>query len=154
VDHDDQAREVRQRMAALRRDLTGDVESVSQSARALADWRFYVERFPFAAAGLAAAAGFLIVPKRPKVMTPDPVTLAAMAKVNRAWLKTGSPQANEKSRGVLGGLLAIAASAASRLAMNWAREQLRTSLAAGFRSRKEPEEADEPLSRSSHFPPR
>jgi hypothetical protein len=141
-------------MASLRSDLAGDVESVSQSARALADWRFYVERFPYAAAGLAAAVGFLVVPKRPKVMAPDPETLAALAKVNQAWLKAGAPQANEKSRGVLGGLLAIAASAATRLAMNWAREQLKTSLAAGFRSREEPEETDERLSRSSHLPPR
>lgn len=154
MDQDDQAREVRQRMSALRSDLTDDVQSVSQSARALADWRYYVERFPFAAAGLAVAAGFLLVPKRSQVIVPDPETLAALAKTNQVWVKTGAPQPNEKSRGAMGGLLAMAVTAGTRLAMSWAQERLKASMSAGYRGKEEREESEESLSQSRHFPPR
>jgi hypothetical protein len=141
-------------MAALRRDLTDDVQSVSQSARALTDWRNYVMRFPFAAAGAALAAGFFLVPKRPEVIVPDPETLAAMAKKNQVWVKTGSPKPIEKGHGVMGGLLAMAVTAGTRLAMTWAQERLKTSLAAGFQDKEASAEDEETYSQSRHYPPR
>lgn len=154
--NDDRSQDIRQRMAALRTELEEDVQGVSDSARAMSDWRFYVRRFPFAAAGLAAAAGFLLVPKRSQVIVPDAETLAAMAKQNRVWVKTGAPQPQDKQRGMLGGLLALAASAGARLAMNWATAQLKSSLAEAG-SRKSPEreeEEEEPFPQSSKYPPR
>ena len=96
METEDGAREIRQRMAGLRREMEvdarkfeEDVQSVGRSARELADWRFYVERFPFAAAAGAAIVGYLVVPKKPQVIVPDAKTLAEMAKNNQVWVKTG-----------------------------------------------------------------
>jgi hypothetical protein len=140
-------------MAALRRELELDVQSVGDSARAMADWRFYVERFPFAAAAGAAVLGFLAVPKRPRVIVPDADTLAAMAKKNQVWVQTGQPKAAHEGRGMLGGLAALALTTAGKLAVNWARQQFKESLAARQRTHEQ-EETDEVQARSSHYPPR
>jgi hypothetical protein len=162
VDTDDGAREIRQRMAGLRRELEldarkleADVQSVSRSARELADWRFYVERFPLAAAAGAAIVGYMIVPRRPQVIVPDADTLAQMAKNNQVWVKTGRAKPVEKERGLMGGLVALAMTAAGRMAMNWATEQFKTQLVARQQAtgngRTEHEESQQ---RTSPYPPR
>jgi hypothetical protein len=151
VNQDDQADEVRQRMAALRRELEIDVQTVGQRARAMADWRFYVERFPFAAAAVAAAAGYMIVPRRPQMIVPDADTLAEMAKKNQVWLKTGSPKPVERERGMLGGLFALAATVATKAAVNWATQQFRSTLAA---RQQHAEQNEEPVTRTSPYHPR
>ena len=46
----------------------------------MTDWTFYVRRFPWAAVGLAAAAGFLLVPRKKTTVTPTAEQLAALAK--------------------------------------------------------------------------
>lgn len=61
---DQQANEVRRRMSELRADLDYNVHQVSENARALADWKYYPRRFPWATMALTAAAGYLVVPKR------------------------------------------------------------------------------------------
>ena len=69
-----------------------DAEQVAQSARAMTDWTFYVRKFPWATAALAAAAGFLLVPKKQQVVTPTPEQLAALAKSREfAAAANGSP---------------------------------------------------------------
>jgi len=163
---DGESDDVRRRMAALRSHLEGDVENVTQSARAFAEnartmtnWRYVIRSFPFAAAGAALAIGYLIVPRRPQVIVPDPETLAQMAKANQVYVKTGSPKSQEKERGMLGGLVAIAASTAGRFALNWATAQVKSSIAAAAANHpkaaaEETEEADEPISQTSKFPPR
>jgi hypothetical protein len=162
VDQDDQADEVRRRMSSLRSDLEGDVQNVTDSARAIAenaramaDWRYVVRRFPYATAGLAAAVGFLVVPKRSEVIVPDPETLAKMAQLNQVWVKTGKPQPIDKQAGWMAGLLALAASTAGRFALNWATAQVKTSLAASAsRSPAPANEVDEPQPLTSKYPPR
>jgi hypothetical protein len=83
VQPEEEAREVVERMASLRREITSDVEQVTeqvtQSARAMTDWTFYVRKFPWAAVGVAAAAGFLLVPRKKTSVTPTPEQLAALA---------------------------------------------------------------------------
>lgn len=149
-------------MAALRRELTLDVQkleqgvhSVGQSARELADWRFYVERFPFAAAAGAAVLGFLVIPKRPQVIVPDADTLAAMAKNNQVWVKTGRAKPVENERGMLGGLAALAMAAAGRFAVQWATQQVKATLAA---RQQATESTDDELegshTRTNPYPPR
>jgi hypothetical protein len=137
VEIDDGAREIRQRMAGLRRELAldaekleADVQSVARSARELADWRFYVERFPIATAAAAAVVGYFVIPRRPQVIVPDADTLATMAKNNQVWLRTGRAKAVEKERGFVGGLVALALTAAGRLALNWATEQFKQQVSA------------------------
>jgi len=169
VDPDERAREVRQRMAALRRELDRDVqnleqgvhsvsESVSQSARELTDWHFYVERFPFVAAAGALLVGYLVVPKRPQVIVPNAETLATLAKNNQVWVKTGRAQPLEKERGMLGGLAAMALASAGRLAMNWASQQVKATLAARMQpaapATTTEEEFDEEPVQSKQYPPR
>jgi hypothetical protein len=163
VDHGDQTDpdEIRRRMAALRNQLEGDVQGVSESARAMSDWRFYVRRFPFAAAGVAAAAGFLLVPRKSEVIVPDADTLAALAKANQVWVKTGAPHASDQPRGLLGGLVALAVTGATRLAMTWASQQLKRSFAAAADRRADheapteaEEESESPLPYGHRFPPR
>jgi hypothetical protein len=147
-------------MAALRRELDADVLNVGESARAMADWRFYVERYPFAIAAAAVAAGFLLVPKKPQVLVPDADTLAELARSNRVWVKTGAPKPSVSGRSMLGGLLALAATAATKAAVNWGSQQFQASMAARKRADR-PDEAEEDqdedeeiLTRGKHYPPR
>ena len=156
----DDAREIRQRMAGLRRELAldarkleADVQSVGRSARELADWRFYVERFPFAAAAGAAVVGYLVVPTKPQVIVPDADTLAKMARNNQVWLKTGRAQAVEKERGMIGGLVALAMTAAGRMAINWAAQQFKHQLS-GNKHDVATDATEELHPRTSAFPPR
>ena len=65
-------------MATLRREIVHDVEHVAESAKAMTDWTFYVRRFPWAAVGVAAAAGFLLVPRKKTTVTPTSEQLAAL----------------------------------------------------------------------------
>jgi hypothetical protein len=149
-------------MAGLRSNLEGDVQNVTESARAVAanaramtDWRFVVRQFPFAAAGVAAAIGYIVVPNRKQVIVPDPETLAKMAKMNQVWVKTGAPKASERQGSLLGGLLALVGGGATRFAINWATEQFKSSLAeAGKRTAAAKDEAEDPLPQASKYPPR
>jgi hypothetical protein len=162
VDTEDSAREIRQRMAGLRRELEidarrfeEDVHSVSRSAKELTDWRFYVERFPFAAAAAAAVVGYLIVPKKPQVIVPDVKTLAELAKNNQLWVKTGRAKPVESERGMLGGLAALAVTAASRMALNWATTQFKSQLAARQQlAAAQTPKSEQPHARTSSYPPR
>jgi hypothetical protein len=161
VDTDDGAREIRQRMSGLRRELEidarkfeEDVQSVSRSARDLADWRFYVEKFPFAAAATSAAVGYLVVPKKPQVIVPDADTLAELAKRNQVWVKTGRAKPVEKERGAMAAIAALAMSAAGRLAMNWATQQFKAQLAARQQAAAMAGESEQPHERTSSYSPR
>ncbi len=172
MDLDDKSDEVRRRMARLRTTLEGDVESfaasaraVAENARTIADWRYLVRRFPFAVAGVAVVAGYVLIPRRKQVIVPDAETLAKMAKLNQVWVKTGSPKGQENERGVMGALVALAAGAASRYALNWATEQLKTTLgaaaaknsaAAKEKEHAEPDlkEVEQDTPHTSKYPPR
>jgi hypothetical protein len=77
---DESAEEIRRRMAELRRDLTGGVREVGRSARVMTDWTFYVRRFPWAMVALAAAAGFMLMPRKKHVISPDQQALAEMVR--------------------------------------------------------------------------
>jgi hypothetical protein len=68
---DDPAENIRRRMAELRRDLECDVRAVSRGARVMTDWKFYARKFPWAMVGVAALAGYMLIPKRKPVIKPD-----------------------------------------------------------------------------------
>lgn len=71
--------DIRRQMAEIRRGLPDDVESVVQRARTLADWRYYIRNYPWLCMAAAAAAGYLVVPRRRNSGRPDPKTLAEKA---------------------------------------------------------------------------
>lgn len=82
-----QSEEIRNEMARVRRELDENVVAVVQQAKELADWRNFVRRHPLLTVSAAAAVGFLVVPKRLNVMSPDSETLEKLAKRNRLVVK-------------------------------------------------------------------
>jgi hypothetical protein len=89
----------------------------------MTDWTFYVRRFPWAVAALAAAAGFLLIPKRKQVIKPDPEMLAEMVKKHQVKVQqvTQTPQ----QAGFFKPLLLAAFTWAARTAVNYAVEQVK-----------------------------
>ncbi|MCA8996051.1 MAG: hypothetical protein KDA80_03680 [Planctomycetaceae bacterium] len=57
-----EAERIQYRMNRIRRHLSGEVDGVVGSAEQLLDWRYYVERNPFACVAVSAIAGFFLVP--------------------------------------------------------------------------------------------
>lgn len=77
------ADEVRDRMARVRADLRHSAAQLREDAQSLADWRYYVRRYPWISAAAAGAVGYLIVPRRKEQVTPDPKALAEWARQQR-----------------------------------------------------------------------
>jgi hypothetical protein len=123
---DDSADEIRRRMAELRRELSTDVREVSRQARVMTDWRFYVRRFPWTMVGVAAVAGYLLIPKRKevKVISPDPDALAEMFK--KEQLKLQTPAGRKESPGLTKSLVLMGLSWAAKAGANYVGEQVRT----------------------------
>jgi hypothetical protein len=111
-------------MAELRRDLSTDVQHVGESARAMADWTFYVRRFPWATAAIAAAVGFFLVPKKKEVITPDPEELAKLVRDRQLWVETAAQQ--KESQGMIKSLVLMGATYAGKMAMNHIIQTLQT----------------------------
>ncbi|MHB0958540.1 MAG: hypothetical protein ACYC6N_08745 [Pirellulaceae bacterium] len=87
-----QARNIQDHMAQIRRDVdqaVGDIaDQVQDLKEQLADWRYYVRRYPWIVAAGAAAAGYLIVPTRaPRTVHPDPESLAALSREGRLTIR-------------------------------------------------------------------
>lgn len=72
-------RAIRERMDEVRRDLDEDVQEIVEGARDLGQWRTYLRNYPWVGAGLALAAGYLIVPHRAAGMRSDCQPLAQLA---------------------------------------------------------------------------
>jgi hypothetical protein len=89
-----------------------DVDEVVHSTRQMFDWREYVRRYPWACMGIAAAVGYLVVPKRVELISPDTDTLLRLAKKNKLVVKA-SPTPHERS-GITSTLFTLAANAAVR----------------------------------------
>lgn len=94
------AEQIRQQMAVIRREVQSDVGEIVEDAQTLLNWRFYVKRYPWVCLSAATAIGYLVVPKRLEVMSPDAETLQKLAKKNRLVVKQ-KPEAH--ARGGLGG---------------------------------------------------
>ena len=108
-------------MEQLRGELKEEYGAIVRGARVLADWHYYVQTFPWACLGAAAAVGYLAVPRRLEIMSPDADTLAKLAKSNRLVVKQ-KPEVHERS-GIAGSLLTLAANAAIRAGLAYAGQQ-------------------------------
>lgn len=106
-------------MARLRDELHDDVEQVTRGTRMMADWRFYVRRYPWACVGAAVAVGFLVVPKRsePEALSPDVDTLLKLAKDRRLMIR---PRGDKRDGG---GILSRLAETAVRVVVSQAARQ-------------------------------
>ncbi len=71
--------ELRQRMAQIRSATHGDVETILTGLRQNLDWRYHLERHPWAFAGAAALLGYLLVPKSKVKAKIDPATVKQIA---------------------------------------------------------------------------
>jgi hypothetical protein len=120
---DDHVEAISRRMAELRCALTGDVHAVSRSARVMTDWTFYVRRFPWATVAIAAVAGYLLVPKKKNIISPDQETLAQM--VRKHQLRLDVDHKAEKP-GAAKSLLALAAMWAAKAGIGYVGELMRS----------------------------
>jgi hypothetical protein len=90
------AEELRQQMAQVRRDMNLNYGEVVDHAREMADWRYYVRSYPWAALGVALAAGYLVVPNRTEIISPNAEELLKLAKKNKLVVEP-KPTAEPKS---------------------------------------------------------
>jgi hypothetical protein len=126
VKDDKQADEVRQRMKQLRSALVGDMDQISESARAMADWRYYVRRFPWASTAALAVAGYLIVPRRGSDGNVNTSALPEQVKENKFTGDRG-PQATRHSS-LLNSVVALVGAAAMRVATAYVSERVSSAL--------------------------
>lgn len=86
-----------EQMAALRSEVDVEVDELIEDARVLSDWRYYVRTYPWPTLGAAALVGYLLVPQRLRLVSPDPATLAKLAEENRVVIR---PQPEPEPKGV------------------------------------------------------
>jgi hypothetical protein len=89
--------QVREEMRLIRSSLDDEVATFVQSTRGLFDWRSYVRHAPWLCLGAAALAAYLVVPSKPKVVTPTPDQLAELAKHARVTIPEVEAQAKTKT---------------------------------------------------------
>lgn len=120
--------EIIARMQSVRSRLGDDASSVRTSVKELTDWKLAVRRFPWAAAGLAAAVGFLVVPKRSVEHTVDPETLRKMANEHRVVVTPPSHETQQKGMG--NAIVAMVAPALARAAIGYLGQRMTQSTSA------------------------
>ncbi len=114
--------EILRQMAEIRGNLHHEVEDIAKNARVMSDWRYYVRAYPWACAGAAVALGYLVVPNRLQVISPDVNTLLKLAKKNRLLVK---PEAEPHKRGgIVGPLFTLAANTIVRGLISYAGQQM------------------------------
>ncbi len=107
-----EAEEIQRAMAEIRCSFNSGVEEIVDNARVMSDWRYYVRTYPWACAAGALAVGYLIVPTRLEVISPDAKTLAKLAEQNRLLVK--SEPEPQKRGGLVGALFTLVASTVVR----------------------------------------
>lgn len=98
-------------MAIARCELVEDAREVVSNAKELTDWRHYVRRYPWLFAGTAFALGYAIIPSVRRSHVP--------AATNGATSRSAA-----KSSSWTSAAIALASSAALRLAAGYAGQQL------------------------------
>lgn len=118
--------DIRRQMARIRRELHEDVRGVVEGAEAATDWRHYIRDYPWASVAVAAALGFILVPRRRKSVKPAEVAKAVMAEIQPAvqavapTVAPAAPEPKKKGRGLIGAGLGMLAPIALRAAQNYA----------------------------------
>jgi hypothetical protein len=123
VDSDDEVEKIRKRMSELRRELVYDVQDVSRSAKAMASPSFYIRKFPWATLAVAAGVGYMLVPKKKKVVHPDMEALAELVRKSQVNINTSKA---EESQGAVKALAVMALSWAAKAGMNYLLQQMTT----------------------------
>ena len=104
---DSTADTLQRQMQQVRAEMREDVQEMVASARDMADWTYYVRRYPWVCVGAAAGIGYLIVPaRRQPPILPDAKDLMELAKQQKIVVKVEEPR---RSPGLLGMLVKMAA---------------------------------------------
>lgn len=122
------------RMQAVRGRLDEDAQATKQTVHDLGDWRSVVRKHPLIAAGLAAAVGYLLVPKKPPAPTFSKKDLEALARENKIVFA----QDRKASAGLTGTIAAIVGAALTRAASNFVASKLNEFAANGGHEGHEP----------------
>lgn len=88
---------IRQRMREVRCEIGEDVEEFVESARTATDWRNYVTQYPWICVGAAFALGFVVVPKRVKMINLDADAVLELAKRKELVIKPEKKQRDKPS---------------------------------------------------------
>jgi hypothetical protein len=115
---DNHTTDICRRMQEVRCQLGDDVEQIVGSARTLVDWEHYVRQYPWWCLAGAAAIGFLAVPKRAEIISPDAEAMEQLARRNKLVVQS-KPQARAKSS-MSASVLRFLANAAIRSAVAYA----------------------------------
>lgn len=99
------AEDVCRQMAQIRRDFREDVHEIVETAHRYADWKYHVRSHPWVFLGVAAAVGYLIVPPRLEIRSPDYKTLKKLAEKNHLVVEA-NPQPTARS-GFLGSAMSF-----------------------------------------------
>lgn len=87
--------DLRQRMAQIRSASHGDVDTIMTGLRQNLDWRYHLNRHPWAFAGAAALFGYWLMPKgRAKALLDSATVKQLVAELNL-------PQQPEEKKGIL-----------------------------------------------------
>ncbi len=122
--------EIRHQMATIRRELHEDVQEVVASAEAVTDWRRYLRMHPWAALGVAFAAGYIIVPKRRRSIPRNIATQADVARIREVVEESGEQaKAKTKEKSLLSTLFGMVAPVIVRVGQGYAAQSLESWLA-------------------------
>ena len=118
MSNDAEYEEILREMAIARRELVEDAREVVSNAKELTDWRHYVRKYPWLFAGTAFVVGYSLIPTMRRSMAPPAPSREAEPS------HATKPQA--KSSGWTSTVVALASSAALRLALGYAGQQIET----------------------------
>lgn len=105
------AEQIQNQMQQVRTDLRQNVQELVDSAREMTVWQRYVQAYPWTCLGVAAVAGYFIVPSRGRLPAPDAQMLADLVDAQVA------KQLSEKSKPA-GGVMSSMVSGALGMAVN------------------------------------
>jgi hypothetical protein len=111
--------EIQRRMAQIRLEMHQDVQGAVKGAQSLTDWRSLVRNHPWLAVGVAAAAGYLIVPHRAPRRQMLPEALVALPGTAPAVPRNQPANAGRGGTGTIGTVFALVAPVAVRAAQNY-----------------------------------
>jgi hypothetical protein len=119
--------DIQRQMAQIRHELHQEVQETVRGAQSLTDWRRQVRNHPWLALGAAAAAGYLLVPKRrPETPTIVSVGPQAYGPVAAAPVQPVEPEGQTRvtSWSVLGTAFNLLGPVAVRAAQNYVLQNL------------------------------
>lgn len=144
MEHEVSATDLRAQMQDIRHGLRPEVDEIVDNARTLVSWRHYVQCYPWASLGVAAAVGYLLVPQKLKISSPDAETLKQLARENRLVVEN-RPKSQAKP-GLLATAVTLVGGALLRAGLTYAGQQAGRFLETGRMSQQQSRSENDRLS--------